>query len=185
MELPNKKYNIIYADPPWKYENPFGTFHGRHGDVNPTEKYYSVMELKDIKNIKIPATKNAWLIMWVTSIHLPCALEVMKEWGFEYRTCAIWDKKELGLGWFFRLQHEILLIGKKGNPSTPKIRVRSIFSEKRTIHSRKPICVRSWINKAFPTETKIELFARQKIEGWDAWGNEIPKEEQRLLNGKP
>ena len=167
-----KKYQIIYADPPWSYGKTLD-YKGTHGQVNNTLHYYNEMTTKDIKRLEIPSDTDSWLILWGTATKLPEAIDTLKSWGFEYRTCAIWDKWHLGLGWFFRLQHELILIGKKGNPKKPLVRVRSVFNEKRTTHSKKPLCVRKWINEAFPEQSKLELFARQKTKGWDVWGNEV------------
>jgi len=172
IPFPNKKYQIIYADPPWEYGKAL-KWDGMHGKAYGPEHYYKTMSLSDIQNLIIPADENAWLILWATASKLPEGINTINCWGFKYRTCAIWDKWHLGLGWFFRLQHELLLIGKKGKPLQPLIKPRSIFKETRTVHSKKPDCVREWIDKAFPNLTKIELFARQKTEGWDVWGNEV------------
>ena len=81
----------------------------------------------------------------------------------------------IGMGYWFRNQHEILLIGLRGkfSPPIPQMRDRSVYKEKRTKHSKKPEYFRNWITKCFPLATKIELFARQKTEGWDVWGNEV------------
>jgi len=168
-----RKYQIIYADPPWSYKKTALNYNGSHGRLNDTWHYYDEMDIDDIKNLNIPSEKDSWLLLWATVGKLPEAIETLKAWGFEYRTCAIWDKWHLGLGWFFRIQHEILLIGRKGKPKQPEIRVRSIFLEKRTTHSKKPKCIREWIEGAFPEQTKLELFAREKHDGWDSWGNEV------------
>jgi N6-adenosine-specific RNA methylase IME4 len=144
-----------------------------HGQAHGPEHYYPVMKLEDIQRLHIPSDDDCWLLLWATAAKLPEAITTLEKWGFKYRTCAIWDKWHLGLGWFFRTQHEILLIGKKGKPVMPAKKVRSIFLEKRTIHSRKPKCVRKWIDEAFPTQSKLELFAREKTTGWDVWGNEV------------
>ena len=98
---------------------------------------------------------------------LPEAIEVMKTWGFEYKTCAVWNKETMGLGTWFRIQHELLLVGIKGNPAAPKrsLRKRSIFNIKRTKHSKKPQEFRDMINYWYPNEEKIELFAREYT--WD------------------
>jgi len=170
--LSNKKYNIIYADPPWNYETILER-NGMHGKVNGIAYYYGLMNIEDIKEITILAGDDSWLFLWTTATKLLDGIEVVKSWDYEYKTCAIWDKWELGLGWFFRIQHEILLIGKRGDPPKPKNVVRSIFEEKRTTHSKKPNCVRKWIEESFPDCPKIELFARQRHKGWDTWGIEV------------
>jgi len=167
-----KKYQIIYADPPWSYGKPL-KWKGMHGNAFGPEHYYKVMSLDEIKKMTIPAEENSWLLMWATVAKLPEAIDTLKAWGYEYRTNAVWDKWHLGLGWFFRIQHEFLLVGKMGKPQQPKIKVRSIFKEIRTTHSKKPKCIRDWIEEAFPDQTKLELFAREKTPGWDVWGNEV------------
>ena len=176
MNFPKKKYQIIYADPPWRY---------RHCASNSRkiENKYPTMELEDIKKLKVPADDNCILFLWATAPKLNEALEVMEEWGFDYRTCAVWDKMIIGMGYWFRNQHEILLIGIKGNMKPPEQRLRlsSVFRVKRQEHSRKPAHFRSMINVMYPNLSKIELFARQGFEGWDVWGNETPEYTQRLL----
>jgi len=107
---------------------------------------------------------------------------VLKAWGFQYRTCAVWDKETLGLGWYFRVQHEILLVGKKGKYPIPaeSRRPRSVIRERRTTHSKKPEKVARIIEDMYPDARKIELFARRKRFGWDTWGNEIDESQQNL-----
>jgi N6-adenosine-specific RNA methylase IME4 len=169
IPFPDKKYQIIYADPPWRYKEQLVW---EKKCIYPLEKFYPTMELEDIKNLSIPASKDCWLILWTTIPKLIEGLEVLKAWNFEYRTSAVWDKGN-GLGYFFRIYHEIILIGKRGNPPKPNYSESSVFKEPRRQHSKKPDCVRNWINKAFPDLSKIELFARQKVDGWDCWGNEV------------
>jgi len=163
-----KKYQIIYADPPWQYN-----FCKDNADR--IENHYPTMSLKDIKALNIPAATNAVLYLWATAPKLVEALEVMKAWGFEYKTHAIWDKEWIGMGYWFRGTHELLLVGVKGSFSPPKPteRIASIIKEKRTSHSKKPSKIRNFIFSWFPNCNRIELFAREKTEGWDVWGNEI------------
>lgn len=133
------------------------------------------MTLNDIKNLNIPTAKNCVLYLLATAPKLLEALEVMEAWGFKYKTQAIWDKEIIGMGYWFRGQHEILLVGTKGKFSPPpqSMRVSSVFTERRGKHSKKPNKIRTLISKWFPTELKIELFARQPTKGWDSWGDEI------------
>lgn len=174
--LPDKKYDIIYADPPWQY---------RHcaSDSRKIENKYDTLQLKDIKNLDIPAKDNSILYLWATAPKLREAVEVIDAWNFDYRTCAVWDKCKLGMGYWFRGQHELLLIGIKGEMSPPRQnqRVSSVIRTPRSKHSAKPTIVRNWINKWYPNKSKIELFARKpknvlfedpSFEGWDVWGNE-------------
>jgi len=162
------KYQIIYADPPWRYNFS----RDNHRKI---ENHYTTMTLEEIKNLKIPSDKNAVLYLWATAPKLQEALDVMKAWGFKYKTQAIWDKELIGMGYWFRGQHEIILVGTKGKFSPPPTDCRepSVYQERRTLHSKKPDYYRNLITKAFPTKTKIELFAREKVDGWDSWGNEV------------
>lgn len=176
-----KKYQIIYADPPWRY--------GVDGQyVEPSreiEKHYPTMSLDEIKALKIPAEKNSVLFMWTTTAKLSESLEVMKDWEFSYKSSMIWDKVKLGMGFWFRGQHEFLLVGVRGKFSPPPqpLRIRSIYVEERTEHSKKPDAIRDLIKEWYPDKTRIELFARTNsqlrldgsstFDGWDVWGNEV------------
>ena len=165
-----KKYQIIYADPPWRYD--FSNTKNRE-----IENKYPTMDLKDIKRLKIPSDDNAVLYLWATAPKLLEALEVMLAWGFTYKTQAIWDKEIIGMGYWFRGQHEILLVGTKGkvSPPIPSERISSIYREKRTKHSKKPMAIRAIITKSFPADwNRLEMFAREKTSpSWDVWGNEV------------
>ena len=165
-----KKYQIIYADPPWRYD-----FCKDNSDK--IEVHYPTMELQEIKDLvyKLPIDENAVLYLWATAPKLLEALVVMKSWGFEYKTQAVWDKGWIGMGYWFRGQHEILLVGVKGkfSPPSSSFRLSSIYKEKKSKHSKKPEYFRKMIDMQFTFHTKLELFARQKTEGWDVWGNEV------------
>lgn len=168
--LPEGTYSVIYADPPWRYEA------GTTTENRVIENQYPTMSLDEICML------NAWsisapdsvLFLWATSPLLAQAMDVMKAWGFEYTTCAVWDKEVLGMGYYFRQQHEILLFGKKGDiePPAPDTRVSSVIRSKRSEHSRKPEMVYEIIERMYPNHKRIELFARQKRDGWEAWGND-------------
>ena len=178
IKFPDKKYQIIYADPPWKYEKELVW---KKKSIYPLNHFYPTMKIEEIKNLKIPSDKDSWLILWTTVPKLQEGLDVLKSWDYLYRTSGVWDKGN-GLGYFFRIYHEIILIGKKGNPVNPIYSEESIFKESRRKHSQKPDCVRNWINKAFPNLTKIELFARppkdrlfedDSYKGWDLIGYDV------------
>lgn len=168
IPFPTKQYHIIYADPPWRY---------RHcaSKSRRVENQYPTMTLNEIKNLNVPAADNCILYLWTTAPKMVEAIEVLSAWGFDYRTCAIWDKELIGMGYWFRNQHEILLVGVKGemSPPTRSLRVSSVIREKRGKHSKKPEIIRDLINLWYPNKTKIELFARETTPGWDAWGDEI------------
>ncbi|OPY59419.1 MAG: hypothetical protein A4E55_00231 [Pelotomaculum sp. PtaU1.Bin035] len=168
VELPKGTFNVILADPPWKYK--FSETESRA-----IENQYPTMELEDIKNLKIPSADNSVLFLWATAPKLEEALQVLNAWGFEYRTCAVWDKEVIGMGYWFRVQHELLLVGVKGNfaPPTPDNRISSVIREKRDKHSKKPEQIYDLIEKMFPNGKFLELFAREnKRTNWTVWGNQ-------------
>ena len=163
-----KLYDIIYADPPWRYS--FSKSKSRK-----IENQYPTMTLREICDMEIPAKDESVLYLWATAPKLQEALVVMSEWGFAYKTHAVWDKERMGMGYWFRGQHELLLVGVRGNfsPPTPNQRISSVFRCPRGKHSKKPEIFRKLIDRWFPKASKIELFARERVEGWDAHGNEV------------
>lgn len=166
-ELPTGKYSVIYADPPWQYENS--------GFTNSAESQYPTMKTSDICNLPIQGLCDTTtvLFMWATNPLLLDALRVMKAWGFEYKTNMVWIK-DMGRGysWFLKSKHELLLIGTKSETPHPAIKPDSCFEADRgAIHSRKPEITYDLIESMYPGN-KIELFARAARDGWDAWGNE-------------
>ena len=163
-----EKFDVIYADPPWRYD--FAESSSRK-----IENHYTTMDNKDIANMKVPAKDNCVLFMWATSPKLIEAIDVMKGWGFTYKTHAVWDKEKIGMGYWFRGQHELLMVGVKGKVSPPdaSIRISSVIREARGKHSRKPDCVAEYIELAFYNKSKIELFCREPRNGWYSYGNQI------------
>jgi len=161
-------YGLVLADPPWQYE------HQKTGNRE-VENQYPTATLADICSHKPDIAADAVLFLWATAPKLLEALQAMEAWGFSYRTHAIWDKEQIGMGYWFRGQHELLLVGIHGRPAaTPECsRVSSIFRERRTGHSVKPECVYAWIEEAFPAAGKLEMYSRKARKGWDAWGNEV------------
>lgn len=160
------RYSVVYADPPWRYD--FSQSMTRE-----VENKYPTMDLKDIEEMEIKTTENAVLFLWATAPKLQEALAVMNAWGFEYKTHAIWDKVTMGMGYWFRGQHELLLVGTKGSFSPPEesLRVASIIRSERGEHSSKPDLIRDLISKWYPNESKIEIFARSLNEGWHSFGD--------------
>ena len=181
----DKKYKIIYADPPWKYNDKM-KMQGVHGMIRGAESFYDTMTLDDIKKLPVKdiCEKDAILFMWVTMPLLDKAFEVMRAWGFTYKTCGFcWVKRtkagkiHLGMGHYTRGNAELCLIGIKGKK--PQFLTRSLSqiveSEIRE-HSRKPDEVRDKIVELCGDISKIELFSRVAVEGWDRWGKEAPEE---------
>jgi N6-adenosine-specific RNA methylase IME4 len=132
------------------------------------------MPTEEICALEIPCTDDSALFLWATSPLLPEAVRVMKAWGFEYRTTLVWDKVLMGIGFWLRGRHELLLIGTRGRFSlAPELCSEGVYSEKRTKHSRKPAFFRELIASLYPNESKLEMFAREVVPGWDVWGNEV------------
>lgn len=165
------QYPVIYADPPWEYD--FMSV-----DAWKVENHYPTMATEDICALPVfdVATEDAILFLWATAPKLVDAIQVIRAWDFTYKTCAIWDKKWTGMGNYFRIQHELLLIATRGEipPPITKNRPASIVRHKRsTTHSEKPDVFYDIIEAMYPELPKLELFARTPREGWINWGNEI------------
>lgn len=165
------RYPIIYADPPWRYENPpIGS------TSRAIENHYDTMTLEDICALPVAklAADDALLYLWATAPKLAECMKVIEAWGFEYRTNMVWDKVKIGMGYHARNQHEILLIAKRGEIPPPEAgkQPSSVYREERTEHSAKPAFFAEMIEAAYPTLPKIELFCRSPREGWAVWGNQ-------------
>ena len=170
--LPDGQYEIILADPPWKY--PEG---GVQMDYEARE-WYKPMELDEIKAMGVELegviAKDAVLYLWTTSTHLDAALAVMEAWGFQYHSLWAWDKERSGLGSRCLHQMEYLRLGTRGSFPPPKestLRI-NLFRGNTGKHSKKPVALYEMLEEQYPYATKLELFARQARDGWDTWGNE-------------
>lgn len=166
-ENPVGPFDLILADPPWRYDF--------HKDQNrQIENQYETADLASIISDKPQSSPDSILFLWATAPKLEEALKVLNAWGFTYRTCAVWDKEVIGMGYWFRVQHELILVGVKGNPgATPECENRSsIFREKRRGHSQKPEVIYEWIERAFPELRKLEMYCRKPRPGWAVMGNE-------------
>ena len=160
-----KKYNIIYADPPWKYDQK--SLQGA------AEHHYSTMSLKELKELPVSelADKDCALFLWATFPQLREALELIEAWGFQYKTVAfVWLKKnKVADSWFYG----ICLFATKGKPKRQSAGVHQFIISPVEAHSKKPDEARSKIIQLMGDLPRIELFARQSPEGWDVWGNEV------------
>ena len=176
MNLPEKKYKIIYADPPWAYD---------HKSLNRggAERHYRTTKNSELCEIPVSdiADDDCIMFMWATFPKLKDALELMECWGFEYKTNAFtWVKKNKikdswfwGMGKWTRSNAEICLLGVKGKPKRIGKGVHSIIEHKIMEHSKKPHIVREKIIQLCGDVSRIELFAREGIDGWDCWGDEV------------
>ena len=172
------KYQVIYSDPPWDYKGQKQHTGKKGKPSGGAESHYRTLSLKQLKRLDINsiADMDCILFMWATSPHLDQAIELLKEWGFKWATIGfVWNKCRVNPGFYTMSQCEICLIGKKGKIPQPRgaRNIRQLVNWPREKHSKKPDEVRNRIEKMFPTQRKIELFARNKNDGWDIWGNEL------------
>ena len=174
------KYNIIYSDPPWKY-NSRNNINTRFGGG--VFNKYSLMTMEEIKSLPISnlAEENCVLFLWCTFPYLDEQIKLFDYWGFRYRTLGFsWIKTNskngkpfFGVGYYAKSNCEICLMGMKGQLKPISNKVSSVIISPRREHSKKPDEVRNKIVELFGDLPRIELFAREKVEGWASWGNEI------------
>jgi len=171
IPFPDKKYRIIYADPPWSYKNKRTGGSMKSG----ASSKYPTMSVDDICDLPVKdiAHENSVLFLWATVPLLPEALNVMAVWGFKYKTMLTWRKiMSLGMGFWFRGQTEHLLLGVRGKVKAFRIQKANFVQCKAGTHSTKPVEFRTLI-ELVDLKPRIELFARKKTRGWDVWGNEV------------
>lgn len=178
MEFPQKKYDIIYADPPWSFKN-----FSKKGEGRNPNQHYETQSIDWIKSLPVNdiASKDSVLFLWVVNHSLPLAFEVIESWGFTYKTMGfVWAKQNIksdgfftGLGYWTRGNPELCLLATKGKPSRVSKGVRELVVAPRERHSKKPDIIKSHIIDLCGDLPRIELFAREKTEGWDVWGNEV------------
>ena len=176
----DKKYNIIYADPPWSYRDKRDKHSKFCGGAT---VHYPTMDLQEIKSLPISkiSDDNSILFLWVTFPNLKEGLEVIESWGFKYKTLGFsWIKTNknngnpfFGIGWYTKSNCEVCLIGTKGKPPKVSNGVSSVIISPKEEHSKKPTIVRDKIVELCGDIPRVELFARQYAEGWDCWGNEV------------
>lgn len=167
------KFVVLYADPPWRYENP-----PMGGSNRSIENHYPTMDIDEICALPVGgiAHEHAILFLWATNPKLAECLQVITAWGFVYRTNMVWVKDKIGMGYHARERHEGLLIAKRGELAPPSVDARpdSVQEAPRTEHSVKPPIFYDLIDRMYPDLRKIELFNRGKLDrsGWHTWGNQ-------------
>jgi N6-adenosine-specific RNA methylase IME4 len=168
--LPEGKFRVFYADPPWSYGNTQPDYHSEQRD------HYPTMSLSDIcaMPIKDMAHDDAVLFLWVTSPILEEAFQVIRAWGFKYKASFVWDKVKHNMGHYNSVRHEFLLICARGScqPDVQKL-FDSVVVEERGKHSEKPAIFYDMIETLYVHGDKIELFARKPRNGWTSYGNEV------------
>lgn len=176
-----KKYQIIYADPAWQLKAGTPNLHAKKQGNR--ELVYPTMTVEQIKalNVSSITEENAVLFLWTTNKYIEDAYAVARSWGFKPSTMLVWCKKPKGrgLGGTFGISTEYLLFARKGTFKAKERHWSTWFEAKRGKHSEKPLIARQMIEKCFEGE-KIELFARDKAEGWDVWGNEVESDIELL-----
>ena len=195
----NKKYNVIYADPPWEVKagRTLGEYTRKGGtqviaikDNKPRDLEYPTLSISEIKTLPVKeiTAKDAHLYMWVTNNHLQYAFDIIKAWGFKYSTTLVWAKNSLGggLGGTFKINTEFLLFVRKGSLKATKTHHSTWYQVKRNYengvpkHSKKPYFFHELIEQTSSGE-RIELFAREQRGSWDAWGNEVKETAKTSL----
>lgn len=161
-------YDVLVVDPPWEYNRTYDPDNSRI--ANP----YPSMSLEDINNIKLPSSKNSILWLWTTQAYLYEAKDILKNWGYEYKATLVWNKDNMGMGNWLRMQCEFCLLGIKGNPTYHNTKYRDIITEKGREHSRKPDLFYNMVNDTC-IGTKLDYFSREHRDGWYSYGNEINK----------
>ena len=165
--MPEGLYDIIYADPAWRYDS-------EASQRGKADNHYATMSTNDIAELQVPSAENALLFLWVTNAHLEDGLRVLKAWGFEYVLNYSWVKDKIGLGWYARGQHELLFLARKGKMPHPEDhnRFSTVMIAPRGEHSAKPHVVYEMIEKMYPNRRYLELFSRNQREKWKMWGLE-------------
>jgi N6-adenosine-specific RNA methylase IME4 len=167
--LAGREFGTIYADPPWSY--------GNQGTRASTGDHYLGLTVDQICALPVHllAAQESHLHLWTTNAFLFDAKRVLEAWGFTYKSCFIWVKPQIGMGNYWRVSHEFLLLGVRGTLTFPDKTLRSWGEFKRSQHSAKPERVRDLIHRASPGPY-LELFARRAVPGWTCWGNEIKRD---------
>jgi N6-adenosine-specific RNA methylase IME4 len=173
-KLPDRRYGVIVADPEWRFE----AYNQTTGLQKAADNHYPTSPIEVILARDVPsiAAPDCTLFLWATVPCLEQALRVVDRWGFFYKSMLTWDKVNIGTGFWLRNRTEHLLIATKGSPPAPAMgtQIGSLWTEKKGVHSAKPVGILDWIERLYPNMPKIELNRRGAPRpGWDAWGNEV------------
>ena len=171
VAIGEKRYGVIYADPPWRFE----PYCRETGLDRAADNHYPTMSIEEICSLDIPAADNCVLFLWATVPMLREALSVMSAWGFAYKSHCVWVKDRIGTGYWFRNGHEVLLVGTRGKVPAPAPgqQFNSFIDAPVGEHSSKPAAFAEMIEELFPNAALLEMFARAPRLGWDVWGNEV------------
>ena len=173
-------YDIVYVDPPWDYKGQLQHSKPGLGDTGGAVKHYSTVTLPRLKEFPMQdiLNKDALVFMWVTNPHLDQGIDLLRAWGLKYATVGfVWNKMRVNPGFYTMSQCELCLVAKNKGGKIPRPRgarnIRQYIESMREKHSKKPDDARVRIDKMFPEQSKLELFARSAAPGWDVWGDEV------------
>ena len=174
------RYRVIYADPPWKYNDQLAISNdGANESYGPADAHYPQMSIDELcaLDVKAIAEDDAVLFIWVTSPLLESSFSVIEAWGFKYKASFVWDKVKHNMGHYNSVRHEFLLVATRGTclPDESKLFNSVQRIERTKKHSEKPEGFRQIIDTLYTRGERIELFARASHAGWSVWGNEAPK----------
>lgn len=164
-----EKFGTIYADPPWQY--------GNQSTRAATDNHYPTMTLEALAALPVDqlAADDAHLHLWTTNAFLRQSFDILDAWGFEYRSVFVWAKPQMGIGNYWRVSHEFLMLGIRGDAKSFADRSLMSWAQfDRTEHSSKPEAVRKLIEKASPGP-RLEMFGRRLSDGWTVFGNQISR----------
>lgn len=170
--LPTRRYGVVLADPAWRFE-PYSRDTGM--DRAP-DNHYATSDLQTIIASRPALADAAVVFMWAIVPMLPEALSVLSEWGLTYRSHMVWVKNKISTGYWFRMKHEVLLVGARGDLPAPAMGTQSASVLEANVgkHSEKPVAVHEMIERLYPSLPKLEMYARSGRPGWDSWGAEAP-----------
>lgn len=178
-DLQRNHYGVITADCPWSFK-----LWSRKDLSKSPDHHYSCMTLDDIRALPVSdlAARDCVLIMWATAPMLDQQIDVLKGWGFQFKTAGSWAKRSstgakwaFGTGYVFRSAAEFYLVGTRGKPRSAVRDVRNLIVAPVREHSRKPDQMRTDLERMFPEVPRCELFGRQRAENWDVWGNQTDR----------
>jgi len=173
------RYGVILADPPWRFRT-----WGEHNQAKSASRHYSLMTMDEMKALPVNqlATDHCALVMWAVQPMIPEAIDLMKAWGFRYKTMGTWAKQSstgrkwaFGTGYLFRCAAEFFVVGTLGEPVIGARDVRNLIVAPVREHSRKPDEMHANLERLFPCVARAELFARESRPGWETWGNQSTK----------
>lgn len=174
-DLDGEQFGTVYADPPWQY--------GNQSTRAATDNHYGTMTVDELCLMPVQqhVAEDAHLHLWTTNGFLPDAFRVIEAWGFEYRSCFVWVKRKMGIGNYWRVSHEFLLLGIRGNAKSFRQKNKMSWGEfERGKHSAKPEAIREMIEDVSPGPY-LELFGRRRADGWTVMGNQVEKHTQRRI----